>query len=216
MPIAGLAFIGAVCVILTGCISMQQAYESMDWSILLLIFGMLGIGQAMQETGAAQLLVENIVDVIKPYGPVVILAGLYLLTSILTETLTNNAVAVILTPLVISLCESLGLNVRPYLIALMLASSASFATPIGYQTNTYVYMKGNPIIAMPLTNSPAAIRTPSLRLMASANSVTAQAGGQAANGMAPSGIIRIERIRHTSPTSRTESGLTIQTSRGPI
>lgn len=142
MPIAGLAFIGAVFVIVTGCITARKAYEDMDWSVLLLIFGMLGIGKAMHESGSAKLLIDQFVGIAAGLDPIIILAGLYLLTSFLTETVTNNAVAVILTPLVIGMCETLGLNVRPFLIVLMLASSAAFATPIGYQTNTYVYIKG--------------------------------------------------------------------------
>lgn len=142
MPIAGLALIGAIFLIVTGTIKPYQAYENMDWSILLLIFGMLGIGAALEESGAANVLVKSLVEYTAGLGPVVILAGLYLLTSILTETVTNNAVAVILTPIVITMTQNLGLEPRPYLIAVMLAASASFATPIGYQTNTYVYVKG--------------------------------------------------------------------------
>lgn len=142
LPIAGLAFIGAVTVILTGCITTERAYASMDWSVLMLIFGMLGIGKAMETSGAAGLLVESIVRQMADLGPLYVLAAVYLMTSILTETVTNNAIAVIMTPLVIGMTESLGFDPRPFVVAVMLAASASFATPIGYQTNTFVYMKG--------------------------------------------------------------------------
>lgn len=142
MPIAGLAMIGTVIVVMTGCVTPDKAYRTIDWRILLLICGMLGIGTAMQNTGAAQLIVDNIVTVIDGYGPLVLLGVVYLLTSILTETITNNAVAILLTPIVIGLSTSLGYDPRPFIIAVMLGASASFATPIGYQTNTFVYAAG--------------------------------------------------------------------------
>lgn len=142
MPVAGLAFIGAMTVILTGCVSLERAYRTIDWRILMLIFGMLGIGAAMENTGAMKLLVEGAIDHIRPLGPVVILAIVYLLTSILTEIVTNNAVAIVMTPVVIGLAEGLGLDARPFVAAVMFAASASFATPIGYQTNTFVYAAG--------------------------------------------------------------------------
>jgi di/tricarboxylate transporter len=142
MPIAGLAMIGTVVVILTGCVSAELAYKTIDWRILLLIFGMLGVGTAMQNTGAAMLLAGHVVGWVDQLGPVFILAAVYLLTSILTEMMTNNAVAIILTPIVISLATTLGYEPRPFIVAIMLGASASFATPIGYQTNTFVYAAG--------------------------------------------------------------------------
>ncbi|MFA5593278.1 MAG: SLC13 family permease [Micavibrio sp.] len=142
MPIAGLAFIGAMVVILTGCVTPERAYKAIDWRILLLIFGMLGIGSAMENTGAMQLIVESVVKLVEPYGPIVILAIVYLMASILTEFITNNAVAVIMTPIVIGLATSLGLDPRPFIVAVMFAASASFATPVSYQTNTFVYAAG--------------------------------------------------------------------------
>lgn len=142
MPIAGLAMIGAVAVILAGCVTPEQAYHTIDWRILLLIFGMLGIGTALENTGAASLLVTHIVGLVDNLGPVVILAAVYLTGSIMTEFVTNNAVAVILTPIVIALATSLGYDPRPFVVAVMFAASASFATPIGYQTNTFVYAAG--------------------------------------------------------------------------
>ncbi len=142
MPIAGLAMIGTVIVVMTGCVAPEKAYRTIDWRILLLIFGMLGIGSAMEETGAAQLLVDNIVGLIDGYGPLILLACVYLLTSLLTESITNNAVAILLTPIVIGLSTSLGYDPRPFVVAVMLGASASFATPIGYQTNTFVYAAG--------------------------------------------------------------------------
>ncbi|MFT5703064.1 MAG: di/tricarboxylate transporter [Rickettsiales bacterium] len=142
MPIAGLAMIGTVIVILSGCVSAEQAYKTIDWRILLLIFGMLGVGAAMQNTGAASLLAGQVVGLVENLGPVFILGALYLLTSVLTEMMTNNAVAIILTPIAISLATTLGYDPRPFIVAIMFGASASFATPIGYQTNTFVYAAG--------------------------------------------------------------------------
>lgn len=142
MPIAGLAFIGAVAVILTGCVSLDQAYRVIDWRILLLIFGMLGIGIAMENTGAMEMIVDVSVSLAQPFGPIVILAIVYLITSVLTEIVTNNAVAIVMTPIAIGLATSMGLDPRPFIVAVMFAASASFATPIGYQTNTFVYAAG--------------------------------------------------------------------------
>lgn len=143
MPIAGLALLGAVLVILTGCVSNQKAYESIEWSILLLIFGMLSISVAMDKTGLANLIVGYVTDLIKDFGPVAILAMIYLVTSVFTEIMSNNAAAVLLTPIAIGLADSLGIDARPFIVAVMFGASASFATPIGYQTNTYVYNAGN-------------------------------------------------------------------------
>lgn len=142
MPIAGLAMAGTVIVILTGCVTPDKAYRTIDWGILLLIFAMLGIGKAMENTGAARLMVDQIVELVRSLGPFYILLAVYFLASTLTEIVTNNAVAVILTPIVIGLTTSLGYDPRPFIVAVMLASSASFATPIGYQTNTFVYAAG--------------------------------------------------------------------------
>ncbi|MGD9862961.1 MAG: SLC13 family permease, partial [Pseudodonghicola sp.] len=142
MPIAGLAIIGAVVVMLTRCIDPEDAFDAIDWRILFLIFGMLGLSMGMEKTGAARVIVEQVVDLVQGVGPVAILAAVYVLTSLLTEMVSNNAVAVLIGPIVIGLALQLGLDPRPFIMAVMFAASASFATPIGYQTNTFVYGAG--------------------------------------------------------------------------
>ncbi|MCD8566668.1 MAG: SLC13 family permease [Alphaproteobacteria bacterium] len=142
MPIAGLAFIGAMVVTLTGCVSFEKAYKTIDWQILLLIFGMLGIGQALENSGAMEVMVKEVASHVSGLGPLAVLAILYLLAMVLTELVTNNAVAIIMTPIAIGLAGSLGLDPRPFIVAIMFAASASFSTPIGYQTNTFVYAAG--------------------------------------------------------------------------
>lgn len=142
MSIAGLALIGAVVVMLTRCIDPEEAFDVIDWRILFLIFGMLGLSLGMERTGAAHLVVDSVVSALGDTGPLVILAVVYVLTSLLTEMISNNAVAVLIGPIVITLAQQLGYDPKPFIIAVMFAASASFATPIGYQTNTFVYSAG--------------------------------------------------------------------------
>jgi di/tricarboxylate transporter len=142
MPIAGLAVMGVAVVILTRCVDLDEAYRSLDGRILMLILAMLAISQAMENTGAIMLLVDIVVPLLIDLPPIVMLAAVYFLTSFLTETITNNAVAVLLTPIVIGIALGLGTDPRPFVVAVMFAASASFATPIGYQTNTMVYTAG--------------------------------------------------------------------------
>ncbi|MDO9640802.1 MAG: SLC13 family permease [Pseudotabrizicola sp.] len=142
MPIAGLAVIGAVVVMMTRCVDPEEAFDAIDWRILFLVFGMLGLSMGMEETGTARLIVETVVGAVGGIGPIAILAAVYVLTSALTEMVSNNAVAVVIGPIVIALAIELGYDPRPFIMAVMFAASASFATPIGYQTNTFVYSAG--------------------------------------------------------------------------
>ena len=98
---------------------------------------------AMDKTGSARAIVDLIAGTVSHLGPIAVLAIIYIITSILTEIMSNNAVAVLLTPIAIGLATSMGVEPRPFIIAVMFGASASFATPIGYQTNTYVYSAGN-------------------------------------------------------------------------
>ncbi len=139
MPIVILAIIAAVVVVATGCLSSEEAYKSVQWPLLVLIFAMLAIGSAMQSSGAAQLLADTLAVLASPLGPILMLSLVYLMTSIMTELISNNAAVILLTPIAAGLAISLGLDPRPFVVAVMFAGSASFATPIGYQTNTMVY-----------------------------------------------------------------------------
>ncbi len=142
LSITAAAIIGAVLAILTRCLDMRDSYRSVEWNILFLIYGMLGMGLAMEKTGGAALIANGVVGMMAGFGPVAILAAIYLLASILTELVTNNAVAILLTPIVISIAVSMDVDPRPFIVAVMFGASASFITPIGYQTNTYVYGAG--------------------------------------------------------------------------
>jgi len=142
LPISALALIAATSVVALGCLDHQEAYRAIRWDILMLIFGMLALGTAMERTGAASLLVGHLAGLTGGMGPLAVLAVLYLITSFLTEIMSNNAAAILLTPIAIGLGSQLGIDPRPFVVAVMFAASASFATPIGYQTNTLVYSAG--------------------------------------------------------------------------
>ena len=139
MPIVVLAIIAAVVVVAAGCVTSKEAYGSVQWSLLILIFAMLAIGTAMQTSGTARLIAETLALYVAPFGPIAMLSLIYLLTSIMTETMSNNASVILLTPIAAGLALTLGYDPRPFVVAVMFAGSASFATPIGYQTNTLVY-----------------------------------------------------------------------------
>ncbi|WP_312929206.1 SLC13 family permease [Stutzerimonas nitrititolerans] len=142
MPIEGLAIIGAAVVLATRCLDVEDAYKAVDWKILSLIFGMLAISVAMDKVGLVELIVSSVVTLTPWAGPLFMLSFIYLFTSTLTEVLSNNAVAVLVTPIAIGLAQQLGVDPRAFVVAVMFAASASFATPIGYQTNTFVYNAG--------------------------------------------------------------------------
>jgi di/tricarboxylate transporter len=142
LPIAALALIAAVLCVLFRCLDAHEAYQAVEWRIIMLIFGMLSLGLALEKTGGAAMAANGIVSLLSDAGPWVILSVILLFTSILTEFLSNNAVAVLVTPIVINVADQLGVDARPFLMAAVLGASASFATPIGYQTNTLVYGVG--------------------------------------------------------------------------
>jgi len=141
-PIHVLALLGVVVVLLTGILDAEEAFSYIDARLMALIFSMLGIGIALDRSGAVQLIVDAISPSLRGMSPWVTLACIYALTTVLTEVVTNNAVAVVVTPIAIALGQNLGIDPRPLVVAVMVGASASFATPIGYQTNTLVYGPG--------------------------------------------------------------------------
>lgn len=141
-PIAVTALAGAVAMTLAGCLDAEDMYDAIDWRIIILMAGLLPLGVAMSETGAAQFLVENTLGLVSAMGPLVVLAVLYLMALLLTEFMSNAAAAVLLTPIGVSTAELMGVDATPFLIAVTFAASTSFATPVGYQTNTMVYGAG--------------------------------------------------------------------------
>jgi di/tricarboxylate transporter len=141
-PILVAAIIGAVGMVLSRCISLEEAYKAINWKVIFLLGGILPLGIALQESGTAQLLVNSLLQPLIKFGPVIVLALLYFITAVMTETMSNNAAAILLAPIAFSIAELLGVSPRPFLIAITFAASTSFATPIGYQTNTMIYAPG--------------------------------------------------------------------------
>ncbi|MEL6103344.1 MAG: SLC13 family permease [Pseudomonadota bacterium] len=141
-PILMLAILAVAIVLVTRCIDADEAFSFVDGRLLALIFAMLAIGAALESSGAVTLIVEAIAPGLMTLPPFLIIWAVYLLTSVLTELVSNNAVAVVMTPIAIGLAQALGLDARALVVAVMVAASASFATPIGYQTNMLVYGPG--------------------------------------------------------------------------
>uniref|UniRef100_UPI00404A6F0D SLC13 family permease n=1 Tax=Cephaloticoccus sp. TaxID=1985742 RepID=UPI00404A6F0D len=147
VPIEIGALTGCVIICLSRCLKTTEAYAAVDWNILFLIYGMLAMGMAMEYTGAAAWIAGHIVSAVQLLVPaahkgIIMLACIYLVTTVLTEILSNNAVAALMAPIAIGIGIKLGMDPRPFIIAVTFGASAAFATPIGYQTNTYVYGVG--------------------------------------------------------------------------
>lgn len=132
----------ALLVCVGGCLDRGEIYQAVDWRIITMILGMLGLGTAMDETGAARTLAHGFMGVVGHWDPRLILSAVLLVTIILTELLSNNAVAALLTPLAIELAGGLGVDARPFVLAVMLGASIGYAVPTGYQTHLLVYGAG--------------------------------------------------------------------------
>ena len=147
VPIVSAVCLGVAIILLSGCMKAKDAYASVEWSILIIIFGMLALGQAMDSTGASLLIAESMTGLVGQFAPahlqnVIMLALIYVITSTFTEFLSNNAAVALMVPIALGIAVTLGVDPRPFVVASCIAASASFATPIGYQTNTYVYGVG--------------------------------------------------------------------------
>lgn len=141
-PIVISAVIGAVLLVLIGTLTMEEAYQAIEWRIIFLLAGVLSLGAALEKSGAAELISSNLVSTVGVFGLIALVSAFYILTSLFTEMMSNNATAVLLAPIAIATAASLGVSPRPFLVAVMFAASASFMTPVGYQTNTLIYGPG--------------------------------------------------------------------------
>lgn len=142
LPIMVAALLGCIFLIVTGCITMEEAYRAIDWKVIFLLAGAMSLGIAMDESGAAILLSGLLIDGAGAWGPTAVVSFLYLITVILTSVMSNNASAVLLAPIAIAGAVAMGVDARPFLMAITFAASSSFMTPIGYQTNTMIYGAG--------------------------------------------------------------------------
>jgi di/tricarboxylate transporter len=142
MSIALAMVIGAVLMVITGCLTMDEAYQSIDWRSVFLIAGMLPLGLAMESTGTARFLAERLVGLVGSLGPLAVLAGIYILASLITEPMSNAAATVLIAPISIDVALSLGADPRPFVLAVVIGASTSFLTPVGHQSNILVMEPG--------------------------------------------------------------------------
>ncbi|MGM0574876.1 MAG: SLC13 family permease [Myxococcota bacterium] len=142
VSILAAAVVGAVAMVFTGCVKLDELYREMDWRVLALLAGLIPLGLAMDESGGARLLADGVADLIGGRGVVVAVLVFYLLASFLTEVMTNAAAAVVLTPVALESAAPLETNPYALVVAVMFGCSASFMTPTGYQTNTMIYGPG--------------------------------------------------------------------------
>ncbi|MCE7032078.1 SLC13 family permease [Lysobacter sp. GX 14042] len=139
LPIVASAILGCVALVVLRCLKPDEAYAAVDWKVVMLLAGVLPLGIALEHSGGASWLARNAIGLVGGMGPVACLAVVYLLSSILTEVMSNNAAAVLVVPIGIATAESLGVDAKPFLVAVAFAASTSFATPVGYQTNAMVH-----------------------------------------------------------------------------
>lgn len=142
IPIVVSACTGVILMVATGCLRTSEIYKSINWKVIFLLAGVIPLGVAMQKTGAARLLSDLIVDIVGPLGPRAVLSGYFLLTMLLTAMISNQATAAILAALAIETAGGMGVQARPFLMAVTFAASLSLITPWGYQTNTLIYGPG--------------------------------------------------------------------------
>ncbi|MEW4468179.1 SLC13 family permease [Parasphingorhabdus sp. JC815] len=141
LPVAVILAVGAI--LLARCIDAEEAWSAIDGNVLVLIFAMLAVGLGLEKAGSVDLIVNQLTPLLQTIPPWTLVFVVYALSVIMTEIVTNNAVAILITPIAIAIGHDMGVDPRPLVIAVMFAASASFATPIGYQTNTLVYAAGN-------------------------------------------------------------------------
>lgn len=142
LPIVVSALLGCVALVIFRCLEPDEAYAAVDWRVIVLLAGVLPLGIALQNSGGADWVAEQAIGVVGPFGPVATLALIYLLTAGMTEVMSNNAAAVLVVPIAMAAADSLGVDSKPFLVAVAFAASTAFATPVGYQTNAMVHTAG--------------------------------------------------------------------------
>lgn len=142
LPILVSALLGCVLMFLTRCLDLQKAYREVDWSVFFLLAGVIPLGTAMDNTGASELIAMKFVEWFGKVSPRMLVSILFIFTALLSSIISNNATAILLTPIAISIATSLQLDPRPLLFTVMFAANTSYISPIGYQTNTLIYGPG--------------------------------------------------------------------------
>jgi di/tricarboxylate transporter len=142
LPIAIAALAGVVLMVLTGCLTMSEAYRSIEWKAVFLIAGMLPLGIAMEQTGAAQFLAEGMVALVGELGPLAVMGGLFILAALASQVMPNPAVAVLLAPIALNTAGDLGISPYPLMMAVAISASAAFLSPVGHSANVLVMGPG--------------------------------------------------------------------------
>jgi di/tricarboxylate transporter len=142
VPIAISALVGIVLMIVTRCLTMEEAYRAIEWKAVFLIAGMLPLGIAMEQTGAASFLAEGMVSLVGGLGPLAVLAGLFILAALASQVMPNPAVAVLLAPIALNTARDLGISPYPFMMAVAISASAAFLSPVGHSANVLVMGPG--------------------------------------------------------------------------
>ena len=142
LPIVAAAATGALMMVLSGCLSTEEAYGAIEWNVLFLLAGMLSLGAAMEKTGASTMLADGMIDSVGGLGPLALLAAFFGATMLLTEVMSNNATVALLLPIAITTAQAIDIDPSAFMFAVVFAASSSFMTPVGYQTNTMIYGPG--------------------------------------------------------------------------
>lgn len=142
LPIVASAILGCVALVVLRCLEPDEAYTAVDWRVVMLLAGVLPLGLALQHSGGSDWLAQHAIGLVGKSNPVIVLAVIYLMTGAMTEVMSNNAAAVLVVPIAISTAESLGVDAKPFLVAVAFAASTAFVTPVGYQTNAMVHAAG--------------------------------------------------------------------------
>jgi len=143
LHIAVAGTLGAVMMVLARCITMVEAYRAIDWRAVFLIAGVLPLAIAMEHTGTATWMADNVLHLLRPYGPLAVMGGFFLCTTVLTQVMSNAAAAVLLAPVGIAAAEAMGLSPYPFVMAVAISASTSFITPVAHPSNLLVYGPAN-------------------------------------------------------------------------
>lgn len=142
LPIAIAAVVGGTLMVLTGCLTMEEAYRSIEWRAVFLIAGMLPLGIALEKTGAAGLIASGVVASVGGYGPVILLSALFILTALASQLMPNPVVTVLMAPIAINTAQSLGFSPQSLMMIIAISASASFLSPVGHPANLLVMGPG--------------------------------------------------------------------------
>jgi di/tricarboxylate transporter len=143
VPIVAASMLAGLAMILSGCLTIDEAYEAVDWKSIVLVAGMLPMSIALEKVGLVDLVAEGLINSIGEYGPLMVLGGLFLLTSLFTQVLSNTVTTVLIAPIGLGAAQQLGVEPYAFLMGIAIAASMAFASPVASPVNTLVMGAGN-------------------------------------------------------------------------